>query len=242
MSNLGPVTIDVHNRFNFGGPRIRPIQGICIHTTENPFTSAALAVADYQINSRTGSYHRLVDDAGQIVLCNTDDWITWSTGNQGNDVLLHVSAVAYAASTREQWLAHPRLLDGIAKVVAHWATLHAIPLVKLTDHQLMAGQRGIVGHAETRIWGGTDHTDPGAGFPYDIIITKAKAIIGGQKAPGPSDTRSMDKLILDQLVGPEQENDVHNNSGWPQLGNRTLVDAVAAIGEHLDIPGFKAPK
>lgn len=30
--------------------------------------------------------------------------------------------------------------------------------------------------------------------------------------------------------------------GWPQLGNRTVVDAVAAIGAKLGIPGFYDPK
>lgn len=41
-----------------------------------------------------------------------------------------------------------------------------------------------------------------------------------------------------QLRGPA-------NGGWAQLGGRTLVDAVAAIGVHLGLPGFadvKAPK
>ncbi|MEU6582742.1 glycoside hydrolase domain-containing protein [Nocardia sp. NPDC046763] len=30
--------------------------------------------------------------------------------------------------------------------------------------------------------------------------------------------------------------------GWPQLGGRTIVDAVAAIGAHLGLPGFADPK
>ncbi|MFE5290217.1 N-acetylmuramoyl-L-alanine amidase [Nocardia sp. NPDC056611] len=30
--------------------------------------------------------------------------------------------------------------------------------------------------------------------------------------------------------------------GWPQLGNRTVVDALAAIGEKLGVPGFYDPK
>lgn len=33
----------------------------------------------------------------------------------------------------------------------------------------------------------------------------------------------------------------HNFGGWPQLGDRTIVDALAVIGETLKIPGFKAP-
>lgn len=33
----------------------------------------------------------------------------------------------------------------------------------------------------------------------------------------------------------------HQWGGWPQLGGRTVVDALALIGEALKIPGFKAP-
>lgn len=34
----------------------------------------------------------------------------------------------------------------------------------------------------------------------------------------------------------------HQWGGWPQLGGRTVVDALATIGEHLGLPGFTAPK
>lgn len=34
----------------------------------------------------------------------------------------------------------------------------------------------------------------------------------------------------------------HHWGGWPQLGGRTLVDAVAAIGEKLGVPGCRDPK
>ena len=47
--------------------------------------------------------------------------------------------------------------------------------------------------------------------------------------------RSKEDLALDQLVGHPWE----QWAGWPQLGNRSLVDAVAAIGHHLKIDGFK---
>lgn len=46
----------------------------------------------------------------------------------------------------------------------------------------------------------------------------------------------LDQLILDQLGGPNTT--AANFPGWPQLGGRTVVDALAAIGEHLGIPGF----
>lgn len=50
--------------------------------------------------------------------------------------------------------------------------------------------------------------------------------------------RSKEDLALDQLVGHPWE----DWAGWPQLGNRSLVDAVAAIGVKLGIDGFKDTK
>lgn len=54
----------------------------------------------------------------------------------------------------------------------------------------------------------------------------------------PPVARSKEDLTLDQLVGHPWE----DWAGWPQLGNRSLVDAVAVIGHHLGIDGFKDMK
>ncbi|MGW3545903.1 glycoside hydrolase family 25 protein [Nocardia niigatensis] len=63
-----------------------------------------------------------------------------------------------------------------------------------------------------------------------------------------------DMAALDALFGAESETPMDEAqdvqiqlrgpglNGWPQLGGRTVVDALAAIGEHLGIPGFAAPK
>jgi hypothetical protein len=44
--------------------------------------------------------------------------------------------------------------------------------------------------------------------------------------------------IREQLCGHGQR-EPGQYGGWPQLGNRTLVDALAMIGQSLDIPGFR---
>lgn len=50
--------------------------------------------------------------------------------------------------------------------------------------------------------------------------------------------REKTDLMLDQLVGyPWAE-----FPGWPQLGGRSIVDALGAIGEKLEIDGFKDTK
>lgn len=47
--------------------------------------------------------------------------------------------------------------------------------------------------------------------------------------------------VHEQLCG-QGSRDSGQYTGWPQLGGRTLVDAIALIGQTLGIPGFSAPK
>jgi hypothetical protein len=46
-------------------------------------------------------------------------------------------------------------------------------------------------------------------------------------------------LVMDQLMGPIGPDGARH--GWPQLGDRSLVDALAVIGKALDLPGFNPP-
>lgn len=228
--------------FSFGGPRpTSGIVGICFHTTESGKSATATPqtaddVTSYQVRTQTGSYHVMVGVDGKRILQNTDDWITWSTGNKGNNILLHVCVVGNASQTRAEWLAEDKMLRGAATVVRHWADLYRIPLSKVTAAQLP----GILGHVDTRVWGGTDHTDPGPNFPYDRIIQLATD--GGTPMPNqPLDAQTAAGLGLDQLAGPNARNGA-GFPGWPCLGDRTVVEALAVIGEHLGIDGFKAVK
>lgn len=49
------------------------------------------------------------------------------------------------------------------------------------------------------------------------------------------------KDVREQLCG-EGSRDAGEYDGWPQLGGRTFVDALALVGEKLGIEGFKAPQ
>ena len=55
---------------------------------------------------------------------------------------------------------------------------------------------------------------------------------------------AQDTLIAveQQLAGARERDGKQLYHGWPQLGGRTLVDAVAAIGTYLGIEGFSDPK
>lgn len=180
------VDIDLHHLITFGNPTPLPKKRIIVHTTENAPGTSSRAILDYQVRTRTGSYHRLVDATGKITLANTDDWQTWSVGNKGNDIALHVSLVAQAKMKRAEWLAQPKMLEGCARVIAYWARTYDIPLVKLSRSELGAGKYGVAGHLEAQVWGNTDHWDPGYEFPYDVVLARAKEINSGKSAPAVS--------------------------------------------------------
>lgn len=237
--------LDWSPRFGFGGPRsLSGLRGVCLHTTENAAGTPAENIANYQLTSQTGSYHVLVDSTGKRLRENTDDWITWSTGNKGNNILLHLSFVFRAGSTRAQWLAQDKMLRAGASVVAHWCKTYRWPVRQVNVN----GLPGITTHDATRVWGGTDHWDPGPNFPWDVFLRYVNEHMNPAKSPAPTPAPTNPKettmsdpkiaLILDQLAGHPGD----KFPGWPQLGGRTLVDAVAAIGAHLEIDGFADTK
>lgn len=170
-----PTIVDWHARFGFGRPRpVNLIQAVFIHTTENSAATSAENVAQYQLNTRSGSYHYIADRT-KLVLCNTDDWLTWSVGNRGNDVGLHISIVGRAAWSRDQWLSEEQAhgtLSRVAWQIARWCKAYNLPVAYVPGLALRRGDKGISTHDAARIaWGVTDHTDPGPGFPMDVMLT-----------------------------------------------------------------------
>lgn len=171
--------LDWTSRFNFGGPRSTSnIKNIIIHVTVNAPGTPCENVANYQIRSQSGSYHELVDANARVLIENTDDWVTWSTGNKGNFIGLHRSFVMRGTESRAEWLKYDAMLRAGAQRDAQWAKRYNIPIVKLSPADLRAGKKGFCGHVDTQIWGGTDHVDPGAGFPWDYYLKLVREYAG----------------------------------------------------------------
>lgn len=254
-----PIYFDVDwsQRFHFGRARnTLGIKGIAIHTTENGRNTRAEDVAQYQIDSESGSYHVLADSTGKRLRENTDDWQTWSTGNQGNDILLHLSFVARASWTRAQWLAEEKMLRAGATVCAYWCNKYGFPI----EYDAKIGTLpGITTHDATRAWGGTDHTDPGPNFPWDVFIQYVKEAARAGSDPKEKDMATPAEIeavvfkCLKTYVGPIGSDvkdvrqqltggrDAGEYPGFPQIDNRSIPDAIAAIGAHLELPGFFDP-
>ena len=198
--------LDWTQRFTFGRPRpAHQIKNIIIHVTVNAPGTPAENVANYQINSQSGSYHELTDTTIKHLIENTDDWLTWSTGNYGNDIGLHRSFVMWGTETRAQWLKYDAMLREAAKRDAEWCRKYNIPPVKLTAADLKAGKRGFAGHLETgQAWGGTDHVDPGTGFPWDVYLGYVREYINGtdKKEEGDMLTKKFFTDFIKGFIGP----------------------------------------
>lgn len=179
--------IDWSPKFGFGSPRPASRIGIiCIHVTVNTPGTPCENVARYQLRTQSGSYHELVNAGGRVLIENTDDWKTWSSGNWGNDIGWHLSFVMMGTETRAEWLKYDAMLRAGAKRCAIRAKKYGIPVVKLTAADLKAGKKGFCGHLETgQAWGGTDHVDPGKGFPWDVFLRYVREYMDGT-APAPA--------------------------------------------------------
>lgn len=185
-------------------------QFIAQHTTES--TGGNTNVIAYLERTRAGSYQTMVDFDGEEVRMVPDDKQAWGAMNQGNRRGLHVCAMGKAEWSRDRWLQEGKLLERTAMRYAAWSKEYGIPLVKISAGQAANGERGVLGHIDiSAAFGESDHWDPGHNFPYDVVIARAKEILGGDvEQPGGEDGMANADDVMVQFQGP-------GHQGWPQL-------------------------
>ena len=180
------------------------------HTTESE--GGNTNVIGYLERTKAGSYQTMVDFDGEEVRMVPDDKQAWGAMNQGNRRGLHTCVMGKAEWSRDRWLQEPKLLERTAMRYAEWHRLYDIPLVKINAEQARNGERGVLGHIDiSEAFGESDHWDPGYNFPYDVVIARAKEILGGDagQPEGGDDMATADE-VLTQFQGP-------GHTGWPQL-------------------------
>lgn len=204
-----PTIVDRHLDYHFGGPRdVSRIQAAFIHTTENDASTDALNIVNWQTNPQSdgfesGSYHTIADRT-KLVVCNTEDWWTYSVANIGNQVGLHLAIVGRASWSRDKWLTEESehgTLSRAAWQVAQWCKRHRLPVVYVPGLALRRGDKGISTHDAARIaWGVTDHTDPGPNFPMDVFLTLVNGHINPpNESESPMSFTDADRAKLDRV-------------------------------------------
>jgi N-acetylmuramoyl-L-alanine amidase len=185
----------------------KPVRLIVVHTAEGATNVTALgnyfARASVQASSHVG-----IDDQGveQYVPYSEASW----TLRSGNPISDNAELCGFAAWTRKQWLGpHRPMIERAAAWIRERCLARSIPIVKLTPAQVAAGMSGVIGHTDWTVGmkDGT-HTDPGPGFPWDVVIGLATG-----PASAPASTVLEDDLMGQITITPDVARDFQHAVG-----------------------------
>ncbi|WP_433663152.1 glycoside hydrolase domain-containing protein [Nocardia sp. CA-128927] len=237
-----------------------PVLWFLLHTQEGNGTAESLARYLQDPNSGV-SYHYTVDNAGTVVDVVDTERAAWSALDANNRSINLCFAGSRAAWGRAEWLNYMgRAIDITAYLAVRDGLRYDIPPRIISPAELGRGEAGIADHNAVTIGLGVGtHTDVGPGFPWDIFSAAVAKYSGQPNGDGMAlldetltnwagrtvTTRDVLKymdfyngLILDQLIGPGAREQNGQVTRWPQLGDHTVVEALALIGEKLGLEGF----
>jgi hypothetical protein len=121
--------------------------------------------------SMFGASYHYVTDTDRVLPAVPDNVVAYAAAGANNDGI-HICIPGKAAQTREQWLdaiSHG-YLEQLAFVMIDKATEHKIPLLRLSVKDIQVGRSGYCGHVDiSNAYHKSDHTDPGAAFPWDVL-------------------------------------------------------------------------
>jgi len=167
------------------GPRGRAVSHVVVHTAEcSESKGSARAVAGYfSTLTRPASAH-LVIDSEDVIQCVHFDDVAFAAPPL-NEHGVHIELCGRASQTAEQWNDPFSVaqLGLAADVVAALCVRYSLPVTYCDAGALVAGSRGITGHREvSRAWKKSDHTDPGASFPWApwlVMVAQHVLDLGG---------------------------------------------------------------
>lgn len=129
-----------------------------------------------RLENNKGSAHVCID-SDTIVQCVKDRDVAYAAPGANNDGI-QIELAGFIRQSRKDWFDDYglKLLTLGAEAVAQYALKFSIPVVRLTDVQLSAGLKGVVGHDQvTRVYKKSTHTDPGQHFPWSDFMSLAAA-------------------------------------------------------------------
>jgi N-acetyl-anhydromuramyl-L-alanine amidase AmpD len=156
----------------------RAVDLVVMHTMEVSEREGAAMICARWFASPVSkvSAHYCVD-ARTIVQCVREKDVAWHARG-GNTHSIGVELAGFASQTAREWADDysTSLLTRASRLVADLCLRWRIPPRWLVAGDLLAGRRGITGHAEvSRAYRQSDHWDPGSGFPIERFLDQVRS-------------------------------------------------------------------
>ncbi|AIT13065.1 lysin A [Mycobacterium phage Bipolar] len=227
---------------------VNDIDAFLLHTSEGfvgrDDAAEALSLW-YQPRSRQVAYHYAVSqasDGGVTVVDNVDtDYASWSALSANGRSINLCFAGTRAAWSRNEWLGKfGNAIDVAAYLAVQDCKKYNIP-TKVIAPPYTGRLPGITDHRYvTQILKDGTHTDVGDGFPWDYFTERVNHwAAGGKTDPEPPKVKRFPDDWTDRELAVEtlRQQRGYTLNGWPQLGGRTVVDVLGAIGAKLGVEG-----
>lgn len=233
--------------------RRRPLSYIVWHSTESAeVKGGAYNVAHGWFADKASkvSAHIVVDNGADprypdgVIECVKPGDTAWHAAN-ANAGGYGIEIVGKAAQKGADW-SDPYSLSAIRNA-CRWIrsnpSIQGIPSRWLTDTQLRNGERGHTVHSQcSRVLGGTNHTDPGPGFPYAFVMENlgAGVVSVPPEAPAPAGPGRTLRGVQPPLRGDDVR-DLQSglNAHFPSYSHLT-VDGIYGPGTVSVVQEFQA--
>jgi N-acetyl-anhydromuramyl-L-alanine amidase AmpD len=169
---------------DFGPKRTGTVRLLVIHDMEFPErVTAAEDVARYFQHPDTPSSCHVCVDSDSVIQCVKDSYVAFAAPGANADGI-QIELAGYGNQTPGEWRDKYSIamLAIAADVLAQYALKYNIPLIHLSNDELRAGKKGVVGHYQvSEVYRKSDHTDPGQNFPWPRFLLTAQAMLSERK-------------------------------------------------------------
>lgn len=136
-----------------------------------------------------------------------------------NSISVGYEFTGYAALTRAQWTTQHGLnmIDRAGREMAEDAKIYGIPLRWLTTDEVnlaLNGDTSIKGLCTHRQIDPVNRTDPGDGFPYDLLLGSINAYAGATPAPTPTPVPEGPDVKYARLYPIKHTRTLGKNAEW----------------------------